>query len=105
MTNDEILTRLNEYLDQHISGIRGALRQDPYMGDIFKLFAAATATHESAGPNSPQITNDGLVEDIGERSQQADTPEHHQKKLELLRRVGAMWSEWDYAWRMYSRYH
>ena len=43
MTNEEILNRINEYLDQHLSGIRGYIRQEPYIGDFFKLFAAAYA--------------------------------------------------------------
>ena len=83
----------------------GAIRQEPYVGHISKLFAAVAANYETAGPNSPQITGDGLIEDIGERSQGTDTPEHHQKKIDLLRRVGAMCAEWEYAWQMYPRFH
>jgi hypothetical protein len=105
MTDEEILARINEYLDQHLSGIRGHIRQEPYIGDIFKLFAAAYANRESAGTSASHITSDGLVEEIGGRSQQADTPENYEKKLNLLRKLGAMWSEWEYAWEMYPTLH
>jgi hypothetical protein len=93
MTNEEILNRINQYLDQYLNDIRGYIRQEPYIGDFFKLFAAAYANRESAGPSASHITSDGLVEEIGERSQQNDTPENYQKKLDLLRKLGAMWSE------------
>ena len=105
MTNEEILNRINEYLDQHLSGIRGYIRQEPYIGDFFKLFAAAYANREAADPAASHITNDGLVEEVGERSHRTDSSENHQKKLDLLRKLGAMWSEWDYAWEMYPRLH
>ena len=105
MTTEEILDRINQYLDQHISGISGSIHQEPYTGDLFKLFAVAYANRESAGPSAPCITSDGLIEAIGARSQQADVPEHYQKKIELLRKLGAMWKEWDYAWEMYPQLH
>lgn len=105
MTNEEILSRINDYLDQHLSEGRGYIRQEPYIGDFFNLFAAAYAKRESAGSSAPYITSDGLVENVGARSQATDSAESYQKKLDLLHKLGAMWSEWDYAWEMYPRFH
>ena len=94
MTNEEILDRINGYLNQHLAGIRGYICKEPYIGDFFKLFAAAYANRGLDGPSVSCITSDSLVEDIGEPSHQADTPENYQKKLDLLRILGSMWSEW-----------
>jgi hypothetical protein len=105
MSNEKIFDRVNECLDQHVNEMRGAIRQEPYIDDLFKLFAAAHARCESVGSSVPQITGDGLVKAIGERSHQMDPPERYQKKLKLLRKLGAMWDEWDYAWKMYPRFH
>ena len=106
MTNDEILTKINDLLDQHVRGIRGYIRQEPYLSDLFKLFAAAYANAESAGPDASHITGDGLIGQLGDLSQATNTPDNYPKKLELLRKFGAMWSEWEYAWKMHPQlYH
>jgi hypothetical protein len=101
MTTDQILDQINQYLDQHVSGVRGALRQEPYIGDFFRMFAESQMDRTQGS----EITGDGLVEAIGERSQRSDDKQHYQKKIELLRRLGAIWSEWGYAWDLYPKYH
>jgi hypothetical protein len=105
MTNEEIFDLINKCLDQHIRGVRGYIREEPYIGDLFKLFAAADENRKSAQESASYITGDGLVNEIGDRSQQTDTPEHHHRKICLLQELGVMWKDWDYAWRMYPLLH
>ena len=100
MNNDKILDTIDQYLDQHVNGIRGHLRQEPYISDFFSLFAASYLNRDSGS----QITGDGLVKAIGERIRVNDDSERHSKKVELLRRLSAMWDEWDYAWEKYPRH-
>jgi hypothetical protein len=38
MQSEEILDALEEYLGQYVGGTRGFAWQDPYRGDLFKLF-------------------------------------------------------------------
>ena len=105
MTNEEILSHINDCLNQHANGIRGYIRQEPYLGDFFKLFAAAYANREADGSSASHITSDGLVAEIAGWSHDVDTPEYNQKKLDLLHKLGAMWAEWDYAWQKYPSRH
>jgi hypothetical protein len=105
MTNEEIISCINDYLNEHASETRGYIRQEPYRGDLFELFAAACSNRKAAGQSASHITSDGLVEEIAGWSRDSDTPEYNQKKLDLLRKLGAMWAEWDYAWQMYPSFH
>lgn len=105
MTNEEILNRINDYLGQHISGVRGYIRQQPYIGDLFTLFAAAYANRETTGSSLNYITSDGLVAEVSSLSQGTDSAENHQKKLGLLHQLGEMWREWDFAWEMYPQFY
>jgi hypothetical protein len=41
MTAEEILSALEEYMDQHVLNQRASIHQDPYKSDFFRLFAEA----------------------------------------------------------------
>ena len=41
MQAEEILDALEEYLRQYVGGTRGLAWQEPYKGDLFKLFIQA----------------------------------------------------------------
>jgi hypothetical protein len=100
MTNDEIITRVAALLEQHLNATRGALRQDGYRHDLFRLFAAAYQNSKES-PSGDSITADGLLEDITERWTRDDS-EQSQRKCDLLKRLCQMWAEWQFAWDNYA---
>ena len=100
MNKDEIIERVASYLEQHLNDTRGALRQDGYRHDFFRLFAQAYRNAKE-DPSGNCITGDGLLEDIAERWM-LDDSEQSQRKRDLLKRLCQMWDEWQFAWDNYG---
>ena len=97
MTQDEIINQIVEYLDQHLRGSRGAMSQEPYKGDFFKLFEEAYRGGYFDVTSSPRLTGDGLIDPIVARWFTGDEEEDNRRER-LMHKLLPMWSEWRYAW-------
>ncbi len=96
MTQDEIINQIVEYLDQHLHGMRGAMGQEPYKGDFFKLFEEAHRGGYMYVSSSPRLTADGLIDPV--RARWFTSDEDDEQREQLLHQLMAMWGEWRYAW-------
>lgn len=93
MDGEQIINDLIAFLRRH-DGIFGtaSLRQEPYKGDVFKIFSAAfnsgliTRNIESG----PSLSTDGLTDILVERA-----PDVVNGKT--FRTVRCLWEEWTYA--------
>ena len=96
MTAQQILDRIIEYLDQHLSGIRGYIGQDPYKSDFFKLCKEAHH-HGYCEPSShPRLTGDAMKSILEVRWSTGGFAKEEQRS-DLMERFFAMWDEWRYA--------
>ena len=96
MTQDEIINQIVEYLDQHLRGARGAMSQEPYKGDFFKLFEEAYRGGYFDVTSSPRLTGDALSDVIVTRwFTGAEIEDKNREKL--MHRLLPMWDEWRYA--------
>jgi hypothetical protein len=100
MNNDQIIDRVALYLEQHLNGTRGSLRQDEYRKDLLRLFASAYQNSKE-NPAGNCITGDGLLNDIAERWG-LDESEQSKAKREILQCFCQMWREWQFAWDNYE---
>ena len=94
MQSDEILDALEEYLGQYVGGTRGYAWQDPYRGDLFKLFLQAYKQGyvSSAGP--APLTGSAIRDALSTRFQPVDPP---QDQLDFLEQIAILWDAWGYA--------
>ena len=94
MQSDEILDTLEEYLGQYVGGTRGYAWQDPYRGDLFKLFLQAYKQGyvSSAGP--APLTGSAIRDALSTRFQPVDPP---QDQLDFLEQIAILWDAWAYA--------
>ena len=69
MTAEEILEKVNEYLDQHLKrgAPKEALSQDPHKTEFFELFREAYRKGYFDKSFSPQLSGDALYKAIVER--------------------------------------
>ncbi|MFH1355933.1 MAG: hypothetical protein ABII18_02270 [bacterium] len=96
MRADEILEKINDYIDQHVSDVRGSIHQDPYKSDFFQLCLDAHLKGHFK-PSSPAcLTGDAMRGSFHERWSALE-PEFQEKKFDLLEQVISMWDEWSYA--------
>jgi hypothetical protein len=93
MDRNEIVDTLGELLRQHKDGLRGSIHQEPYRGDLFKLFAEAFNQGLITTPSQPgYLSADALSDTLSER-----VPEILDSQP--FRDLHTMWGEWTYAWR------
>jgi hypothetical protein len=83
-------------------GMVGSLLQEPYKGDLFKLFTAAywggmTERHH----DRDSLTGDYLVEEVGRLCPSAKLD--GSKENNLLWKVMGWWNEWRYAYNHYDK--
>ncbi len=97
MTQDEIINQIVEYLDQHLHGMRGAMGQEPYKGDFFKLFKEAYRGGYFDVTSSPRLTGDGLIDLIKVRWTTGGD-EEVSRRAQWMHQLLPMWNEWRYAW-------
>ena len=98
MTSDEILSRLIQYFDQHLEGLRGSIWQKSYKDDFFELFKVAHESDYFSVRSSRRLTGDAIrdtletrwIMELGEKEQDAAKA--------LLEDFICMWNEWRYAW-------
>ena len=102
MTGEEIIRRIQEYLEQHRQGTRGHITQDPYKEDIFKLFREAyEGGYFNIGSN-PRLTGDAIRDILNERWIKSLEMQDRMAAADILERLLSMWSEWKYAWDKYQ---
>jgi hypothetical protein len=94
MQSDEILDALEEYLGQYVGSTRGFAWQEPYRGDLFRLFLQAYKQGyvSSAGPAS--LTGSTIRNTLSTRVQPADPS---QDQLDFLEQIAILWDAWGYA--------
>jgi hypothetical protein len=99
MESEEILDALEEYLGQYVGGTRRLAWQDPYRGDLFKLFLQAykQGHAQSAGP--APLTGSAIRDEIIARSQ--PTPPSPDQR-EFLEQIVILWDAWSYALDRYQ---
>jgi hypothetical protein len=99
MQSEEILDALEEYLGQYVGGTRGLAWQDPYRGDLFKLFLQAYKQGyvQSAGP--APLTGSAIRDELLARSQ----PTHpSQGQRDFLDQIVILLDAWSYALDRYQ---
>jgi len=99
MQSEEILDALEEYLGQYVGGTRGLAWQEPYRGDLFKLFLQAYKQGyvQSAGP--APLTGSAIRLELLTRSQPANPS---QDQREFLDQIVILWDAWGYALDRYQ---
>ena len=91
MTRDEIVDQIGELIRQHKEGLRGSIHQEPYKGDLFRLFAEAF----NAGliiRSSQHLLADALADVLSERYPKIVDSQPFQD-------LRTMWRDWAYACR------
>ena len=101
MTQEGIIEQLQEYLDQHLKGMRGAVSQEPYRGDFFKLFKEAYHNNYFDDSSGPILTADALTGVLCTRWYTEDQELNEKKEL-LMDQLFSKWYEWRYAWDHYE---
>jgi hypothetical protein len=99
MQSEEILDALEEYLGQYVGGTRGLAWQDPYRGDLFKLFLQAYKQGyvQSAGP--APLTGSAIRDELLARAEPT-TPSADQHTF--LDQIVILWDAWSYALDRYQ---
>jgi hypothetical protein len=94
MQSEEILDALEEYLGQYVGGTRGFAWQDPYRGDLFRLFMQAYKQGyvSSAGP--APLTGSAIRDELSTRYQPKDPS---QDQRDFLEQIAILWDAWSYA--------
>ncbi len=99
MQAEEILDALEEYLGQYVGGTRRLAWQDPYRGDLFKLFLQAykQGHEQSAGP--APLTGSAIRDELLARAQ--PTPPAADQRA-FLEQIVILWDAWGYALDRYQ---
>ena len=101
MTQEEIIERLIELLDQHLKDVRGYIGQEPYKGDFFKLFKEAYRNRYFDVQADPLLTGDSLRDIVVARWFTGEDAED-ERRQQLMDQLFPKWDEWRYAWDHYE---
>ena len=101
MTQDDVIAQIIEFLDGQLKDIRGHIAQEPYKGDVFKLFKDAYHNGYFDESSRPGLRGDALRDIIVARWFTHDDAED-EKRWELMNQFSARWDEWRYAWDNYD---
>jgi hypothetical protein len=94
MESEEILDALEEYLRQYVGRTRGLAWQDPYKGDLWKLFMQAYKQGYAHATAPAPLTGSSIREELLARYQ-PEPPS--QEQLEFLEQIVILWDAWSYA--------
>jgi hypothetical protein len=94
MESEEILDALEEYLRQYVGGTRGLAWQDPYKGDLFKLFLQAYKQGYAHATAPAPLTGSTIRDELIARYQPVSPS---QAQLEFLDQIVILWDAWSYA--------
>ena len=100
MNRDEIIREVIDLLEQHLGGTRGAMDQEPYKGDFFKLFKEAYRQGLMEPGGQRMLTADALSGVLAERFFTEDSQDD--KRRDLMEQLYIKWAEWRYAWDHYE---
>jgi hypothetical protein len=98
MPSESILEELMEYLEHHVHRAQGSPWQEPYKGDLFKIFQAA---YRDGLTSQPPLTGDSIREACEERWQLRDD-EPSRALRRTLEDIAVMWNAWGYALKRYQ---
>jgi hypothetical protein len=101
MTQEEIIQKVLEYLDQHLRGGRGYIGQEPYKGDFFALFKEAFRNGYFEVSPRPLLTGDAF-RDVLVARWFTENEEDNEKRTRLMEQLFSRWDEWRYAWKHYD---
>ena len=94
MQSDEILDALEEYLGQYVGGTRGFAWQEPYRGDLFRLFMQAYKPGYVSSTGPAPLTGSAIRDALSTRFQPVDpSPD----QLAFLEQIAILWDAWSYA--------
>ena len=95
MNAEEIIAEVIAFLNSSLPGRGvGNMGQEPYRGDLFKLFGEAYNNGYMNRDARPYLSADGLRDIIVARWQDGT----QEQRDELIDRLCTMWQEWRYAW-------
>ena len=94
MQSDEILDALEEYLGQYVGGTRRLAWEDPYRGDLFKLFMQAYKQGYAQSTGPAPLTGSAIRDELIARAE--PTPPS-QDQREFLDQIVILWDAWTYA--------
>ena len=89
MDEYQIADEAIEYLDLHLRGVHGGMSQEPYKGELFRIF-------EKAYNADLDLKADRLTDIMMDRWPESDFNKKARQKA--LERLHTYWSEWTYAW-------
>jgi len=94
MTREQIIEEVVWLLDRQLGSGIGSIHQEPYKGDVFKLFAEAY--------NQGFIEDESLVADALQNIVIARWFSHNENedknRTYFLDKLHTCWHEWQYAW-------
>jgi hypothetical protein len=94
MESEEILDTLEEYLRQYVGGTRGLAWQDPYRGDLFKLFMQAYKQGYAHATAPASLTGSTIRDEMIARYQPMNPS---QELRQFLDQIVILWDAWSYA--------
>jgi hypothetical protein len=94
MQSDEILDALEEYLGQYVGGTRKLAWEDPYRGDLFKLFMQAYKQGYVQSGTADALTGSAIRDELIARAE--PTPPSTDQR-EFLDQIVILWDAWTYA--------
>ncbi len=94
MTREEIIKEVIWFLDRQLGGGIGSIHQEPYKGDVFKLFAQA---YNQGFVRDGTLVADALQETVKEQWFTHDENED-KNRMYFLGRLHTCWHDWQYAW-------
>jgi hypothetical protein len=99
MQADEILDALEEYLGQYVGGTRKLAWEDPYRGDLFKLFLLAYKQGHAQSAAPAPLTGSAIRNELIARS--GPTPPSSDQR-EFLDQIVILWDAWTFALDRYQ---
>ena len=94
MESEEILDAIEEYLGQYVGRTRRFAWQDPYRGDLFRLFMQAYKRGYVSSVSPAPLTGSAIRDALSTRYQPTDPS---QDQLDFLEQIVILWDAWSYA--------
>lgn len=96
MTAEDILKKIQVYLEKHSKDPSGWINQSIYKQNFFRLFEVSYKQGFFSPSSHPRLTTDAMADWLRQNWKSTDT-NSDTKKEELIRELCSMWKEWEYA--------